>query len=86
MNLYRSDAFSIVPAIVNPAIIYNFTNLQITYIMDTSIIILTLVFLAMFIVPFCVIGLMNRHKENKDDEQKTTTTDMPHADKSSKSA
>lgn len=54
--------------------------------MDTSIIILTLVFLAMFIVPFCVIGLMNRHKENKDDEQKTTTTDMPHADKSSKSA
>ena len=86
MNLYRSDAFSIVLAIVNPAIIYNFTNLQITYIMDTSIIILTLVFLAMFIVPFCVIGLMNRHKENKDDEQKTTTTDMPHADKSSKSA
>lgn len=84
--MYRSDAFSIVLAIVNPAIIYNFTNLQITYIMDTSIIILTLVFLAMFIVPFCVIGLMNRHKENKDDEQKTTTTDMPHADKSSKSA
>ena len=86
MNLYRSDAFSIVLAIVNPAIIYNFTNLQITYIMDTSIIILTLVFLAMFIVPFCVIGLMNRHKENKDDGQKTTTTDMPHTDKSSKSA
>lgn len=70
MNLYRSDAFSIVPAIVNPAIIYKFTNLQITYIMDTSIIILTLVFLAMFIVPFCVIGLMNRHKENEHDQER----------------
>lgn len=73
MNLYRSDAFSIVLAIVNPAIIYNFTNLQITYIMDTSIIILTLVFLAMFIVPFCVIGLMNRHKENEHDQENART-------------
>lgn len=73
MNLYRSNAFSIVLAIVNPAIIYNFTNLQITYIMDTSIIILTLVFLAMFIVPFCVIGLMNRHKENEHDQENART-------------
>lgn len=73
MNLYRSDAFSIVLAIVNPAIIYKFTNLQITYIMDTSIIILTLVFLAMFIVPFCVIGLMNRHKENEHDQENART-------------
>lgn len=61
--------FCIVHIIVNPAIIYKFTNLQITYIMDTSIIILTLVFLAMFIVPFCVIGLMNRHKENEHNQE-----------------
>ncbi len=54
--------------------------------MDTSIIILTLVFLAMFIVPFCVIGLMNRHKENEDDEQKVNHNRYAHADKSSKSA
>lgn len=73
MNLYRSDAFSIVLAIVNPAIIYKLTNLQIAYIMDTSIIILTLVFLAMFIVPFCVIGLMNRHKENEHDQENAKT-------------
>ena len=65
MKPHGSDAFSIVLAIVNPVVIYKLTNLQITYIMDTSIIILTLVFLAMFIVPFCVIGLMNRHKENE---------------------
>lgn len=83
MNLYRSDAFSIVLAIVNPAIIYNFTNLQITYIMDTSIIILTLVFLAMFIVPFCVIGLMNRHKENEHD-QENARTESVETDKSGK--
>lgn len=83
MNLYRSDAFSIVLAIVNPAIIYNFTNLQITYIMDTSIIILTLVFLAMFIVPFCVIGLMNRHKENEHN-QENAKTESVETDKSGK--
>lgn len=83
MNLYRSDAFSIVLTIVNPAIIYKFTNLQITYIMDTSIIILTLVFLAMFIVPFCVIGLMNRHKENGHD-QENARTESVETDKSGK--
>lgn len=85
MNLYRSDAFSIVLAIVNPAIIYIYklTNLQITYIMDTSIIILTLVFLAMFIVPFCVIGLMNRHKENEHD-QENARTESVETDKSGK--
>ena len=81
--MYRSDAFSIVLAIVNPAIIYNFTNLQITYIMDTSIIILTLVFLAMFIVPFCVIGLMNRHKENEHN-QENAKTESVETDKSGK--
>ena len=43
--------------------------------MDTSIIILTLVFLAMFIVPFCVIGLMNKHKENNQEEHENATTD-----------
>ena len=83
MNLYRSDAFRIVLAIVNPAIIYKLTNLQITYIMDTSIIILTLVFLAMFIVPFCVIGLMNRHKENEHD-QENARTESVETDKSGK--
>lgn len=83
MNLCRSDAFSIVLTIVNPAIIYKFTNLQITYIMDTSIIILTLVFLAMFIVPFCVIGLMNRHKENEHD-QENARTESVETDKSGK--
>lgn len=41
--------------------------------MDTSIIILTLVFLAMFIVPFCVIGLMNRHKENEQNQENAKT-------------
>ena len=41
--------------------------------MDTSIIILTLVFLEMFIVPFCVIGLMNRHKENEHDQENART-------------
>ena len=81
--MYRSDAFSIVLTIVNPAIIYKFTNLQITYIMDTSIIILTLVFLAMFIVPFCVIGLMNRHKENEHD-QENARTESVETDKSGK--
>lgn len=51
--------------------------------MDTSIIILTLVFLAMFIVPFCVIGLMNRHKENKHD-QENVRTESVETDKSGK--
>lgn len=83
MNSYGSDAFCIVLAIVNPAIIYKLTNLQITYIMDTSIIILTLVFLAMFIVPFCVIGLMNRHKENEHD-QENARTESVETDKSGK--
>ena len=73
MNSYGSDAFRIVHIIVNSAIIYKFTNLQIIYIMDTSIIILTLVFLAMFIVPFCVIGLMNRHKENEHNQENAKT-------------
>lgn len=83
MKPHGSDAFRIVHIIVNPAIIYKLTNLQITYIMDTSIIILTLVFLAMFIVPFCVIGLMNRHKENEHD-QENARTESVETDKSGK--
>ena len=51
--------------------------------MDTSIIILTLVFLAMFIVHFCVIGLMNRHKENEHD-QENARTESVETDKSGK--
>ncbi len=51
--------------------------------MDTSIIILTLVFLAMFIVPFCVIGLMNRRKDGKKN-QENTVTGTEKADKADK--
>ena len=67
----------------NSAIIYKLTDLQIDHIMDTSIIILTLVFLAMFIVPFCVIGLMNRHKGTKHN-QENATTESGEPDKSGK--
>lgn len=67
----------------NSAIIYKLTDLQIDHIMDTSIIILTLVFLAMFIVPFCVIGLMNRHKGTKHN-QENATTESVESDKSGK--
>lgn len=68
--------------IVNTAI-YKFSHLQIDHTMDTSIIILTLVFLAMFIVPFCIIGLMNRHKETKH-SQENATTESVETDKSGK--
>ena len=51
--------------------------------MDTSIIILTLVFLAMFIVPFCVIGLMNRHNGTKHNRENATTESVE-SDKSGK--
>ncbi len=33
--------------------------------MDTSIVILTLVFLAIFVVPFVVVSCINKHKAHK---------------------
>ena len=46
-----------------------FNPLNKTIIMDSSIVILTLVFLAMFLVPFVSISVMHKIKDKKKSKQ-----------------
>ena len=50
--------------------------------MDTSIVILTLVFLAIFVVPFVIVSFVNRHKARKQhiDKAETAPENKPKSD------
>lgn len=48
-------------------------SLQYTYIMDTSMVFLTLAFLVVFVAPFFVISAIKERREKKEQESETVS-------------
>ncbi len=48
-------------------------SLQYTYIMDTSMVFLTLAFLVVFVAPFFIISAIKERREKKEQESETVS-------------